>query len=362
MNKKIIFFCPSIEIGGVEKNLYKIINFFAQKNLDLYLITFSKDFSGKLSKKVKIISCNLIGDLNYPYFLKVIFCYLNYFLNFRLRKNNVFISFQSNLYFILLAKLTGNKIIARSNAAPNYYISNSLKKKIFKIIFGFADKIIVNSKEFQKIFEKTFKIKPIIIYNPSINKKLLKKYSRKKIKKNKKIINFINVGRLTNQKNQILLIKALSQIDDLNYKLIIVGNGREEINLRRYIEQNKLKKRIKIIKNVSNANQYYIKSDVFILTSRFEGLPNVLIEAQLNKKFIISSDCPSGPKEILLNGKAGYLFRNESMNDLKKKIINYQKNMNKRNIFNKIQCGFNNLDRFDEINNLQKYYDEIISL
>ena len=79
MNKKIIFFCPSIEIGGVEKNLYKIINFFAQKNLDLYLITFSKNFNGKLSKKVKIISCNLIGSLNYPYFLKVIFCYLNYF-------------------------------------------------------------------------------------------------------------------------------------------------------------------------------------------------------------------------------------------------------------------------------------------
>ena len=95
--------------------------------------------------------------MNYPYFLKVIFCYLNYFLNFRLRKNNVFISFQSNLYFILLAKLTGNKIIARSNAAPNYYISNSFKKN-FKIIFGFADKIIVNSKEFQRIFQKLLRL------------------------------------------------------------------------------------------------------------------------------------------------------------------------------------------------------------
>tara|TARA_A100001015_G_scaffold264368_1_gene311940 strand:- start:350 stop:1438 length:1089 start_codon:yes stop_codon:yes gene_type:complete len=362
MNKKIIFFCPSIEIGGVEKNLYKVINYFAQKNLDLYLITFSKNLSNKISKKVKIINCNIIGNLNYPYFLKVIFCYLNYFLNFRLRKNNVFISFQSNLYFILLAKLTGNRIVARSNAAPNYYITNSFKKKIFELIFGLADKIIVNSKEFQKIFQKTFKIKPIIIYNPSINEKLLKNHSRKKIKKNKKIINFINVGRLTYQKNQILLIKALNQINDLNYKLIIVGNGREEINLRRYIEQNKLNKRIKIIKNVANANRYYIKSDVFILTSRFEGLPNVLIEAQLNKKFIISTDCPSGPKEILLDGRAGYLFRNENIDDLKKKINNYLTNMNKRDIFEKIQYGFDNLYRFDENNNLQKYYNEIISL
>ena len=362
MNKKIIFFCPSIETGGVEKNLYKVINFFAQKNLDLYLITLSKNFSGKLSKKVKIINCNLIGNLNYPYFFKVIFCYFNYFLNFQLKKNNIFVSFQSNLYFILLAKLTGNKIIARSNAAPNYYISSSFKKKVFKLIFGFADKIIVNSKEFQRIFQKTFKIKPIVIYNPAINKKSIKNYSRKKIKKNKKIINFINVGRLTYQKNQILLIKALSQINDLNYKLIIVGNGKEEINLRKYIEQKKLNKRIKIIKNVTNANQYYIKSDVFILTSRFEGLPNVLIEAQLNKNFIISANCPSGPKEILLNGKAGYLFRNENVDDLKKKINNYLTNINKRDIFRKIQYGFNNLDRFDENNNLQKYYKEIISL
>ena len=47
---------------------------------------------------------------------------------------------------------------------------------------------------------------------------------------------------------------------------------------------------------------------------------------------------------------------------LKRKINNYLTNMNKRNIFKKIQYGFNNLDRFDEINNLQKYYDEIISL
>ena len=50
-----------------------------------------------------------------------------------------------------------------------------LLKKNFKLIFGFADKIIVNSKEFQRIFQKTFKVKPIIIYNPSVNKKLLKK-------------------------------------------------------------------------------------------------------------------------------------------------------------------------------------------
>ena len=81
-------------------------------------------------------------------------------------------------------------------------------------------------------------------------------------------------------------------------------------------------------------------------------MPNVLIEAQLNKNFIISSDCPSGPKEILLNGKAGYLFKNESIKDLKK-INNYLINKNKKEIFKKLQCGFDNLFHFNDNKNLK---------
>ena len=59
------------------------------------------------------------------------------------------------------------------------------------------------------------------------------------------------------------------------------------------------------------------------MTSKFEGLPNVLIEAQMMKKFIISSNCPTGPKEILMNGDAGYLFKNNNYKDLKKNIIRF---------------------------------------
>ena len=105
-----------------------------------------------------------------------------------------------------------------------------------------------------------------------------------------------------------------------------------------------------------------IKNEVFILTSRYEGLPNVLIEAQLNKKFIISSNCASGPKEILMNGKAGYLFKNNDIVDLKNKINNYIKNKDKKEILDKIEKGFKNLNRFNEMKNLQQYYKEIVSL
>lgn len=134
MKKKIIFFCPAIGIGGVEKNLYKIVNFFAIKNQIVYLITFRKNNTQKkFHKNVKIIDSTFFGNFPLPNFLKILFCYLNYFWKFGFKKNLLFVSFQSNLYFILLAKFTQNKIIARSNAAPNYYISNRFKKKYFKL-------------------------------------------------------------------------------------------------------------------------------------------------------------------------------------------------------------------------------------
>ena len=171
MKKKIIFFCPSIEIGGVEKNLFKVANFLSAKNEDVSVITFDEKHVYKnFSKNVKIISVKFLNKLNLPYFFKVLFCIINYFLKYGLKKNLIFVSFQSNLYFILLAKLTRNKIIARSNAAPNYYISNYVKLKLFQKIYNLADKIIVNSIEFKKKFFKIFKVRPIMIYNPSFKK------------------------------------------------------------------------------------------------------------------------------------------------------------------------------------------------
>ena len=362
MKKKIIFFCPSIEIGGVEKNLFKVANFLSAKNEDVSVITFDEKHVYKnFSKNVKIISVKFLNKLNLPYFFKVLFCIINYFLKYGLKKNLIFVSFQSNLYFILLAKLTRNKIIARSNAAPNYYISNYVKLKLFQKIYNLADKIIVNSIEFKKKFFKIFKVRPIMIYNPSFKKKYSKTKKLEKIKKSG-VINFLNIGRLTDQKNQIVLLKAFSEINNLSYKLTIIGNGSKNKELKKFKLNKNLQIKIKIINNIIDTKKFLRKCDVFILSSKFEGLPNVLIEAQIMKKFIISADCPTGPREILKNGNAGYLFNNNDYKDLKKNIIRFILKKNSVEIKNKIKIGFKNLYRFDENENLEKYYKEIKNL
>ena len=92
-----------------------------------------------------------------------------------------------------------------------------------------------------------------------------------------------------------------------------------------------------------------------ILTSRFEGLPNVLLESLALNKFIISSDCPTGPKEILDYGKGGILFKVGDFNDLGKKIIKYKKQKKKLNNLKKF--GVRRLKRFDYKKNLDNYYN-----
>ena len=117
--------------------------------------------------------------------------------------------------------------------------------------------------------------------------------------------------------------------------------------------ENKISPKVKFIGYKNNPYKYIKYSNIFILSSRFEGLPNVLLEALLLKKYIISSNCPTGPAEILLNGKAGDLFKVGDYKELSQKIINF----NRKKAMNKIKIGQNTLNRFDYKKNCNKYLE-----
>ena len=86
-------------------------------------------------------------------------------------------------------------------------------------------------------------------------------------------------------------------------------------------------------------------------------MPNVLLEAAVLKKFIISTNCPTGPREILQNGRGGFLFKVEDYISLSQRILYYY--MNQKKLKFKINHNYKNLIRFDSNKNLQKYYNEI---
>lgn len=357
MEKKIVLFMPSVEGGGVEKNFFIISNFLKKKIKNTFVITAEKNLSKKIEKgNIIYPKSDFWRNKNRP--KKYLIC-LILLIKFLLQNKNVIIfSFQANLYAIVIAKLFGQKIISRSNSSPSGWSNNFVKKILYKIGLKLADKIIVNSIEFKNEMKKKFSINVVHIYNP-LDKERIIKLSKKNVKNpfQKKTWKIINVGRLVDQKDQMTLLKAINYIKNrIEINLIIIGRGKNKQDLLNFIKDNKLNKLVKIF-YTNNPYPYIKLSDVFVLSSIFEGLPNVLLEAASLKKFIISSDCPTGPKEILDQGKGGDLFKCKDFKSLGKKIL---ESFNKKRVLDKkIQHNYKKLIRFESKVNLDKYLNII---
>ena len=355
--KKVLIFMPFIGIGGVEKNLFIISNFLSKKVKDISICTSSTKYKNKFFKKVKFITPKKKIPENLNIRIKYLICLFMLFKLFIRDRNFVVISFQANIYCILLCKLFNIKIIIRSNSSPEGWYHNKIKKFIYRKVVSTADEVIVNSLQFKNQMETRFKIKVNKIYNP-LNKNEIKRKCSSKFKNHffkKKYLNIINIGRLTEQKDQITILRAINNLKNkLKIKLIIIGRGKEKDNLMNFISQNKLKKIIQIKDPNKNVYNYLKSADIFVLSSKYEGLPNVLLEALTLKKFVISTNCPTGPKEILLNENGGLLFKIGDHKQLTKKIFYYFKN---KNICKKkLKTSIKALERFDYNFNLNQYF------
>ena len=355
-NKNLILFMPFIGGGGVEKNLFIIANHLSKKFRKIRICTLSRDKLIKFNKKVKYLgpSKNFYEKLNIR--LKYLICLIILFKFLLKHKNSTVVSFQANIYCIILCKLLNVKIIVRSNSSPSGWYHNTIKKIIYKFLISKADSVIVNSTEFKKQMERKFSIKVNCIFNP-LDIKNIKKLSNlgkpDPFFYKKKCLKLINLGRFTDQKDQITILKACKILKDLvNFRLLIFGRGIEKDKMQRFILDNNLKKFIKLKDFIDNPYKVIRQSDIFILSSKYEGLPNVLLEAASLKKIILSTKCPTGPKEILLNGKGGF-FKIGDYKDLAHKIKYINNNKKK---MKKIDICFKNLDKYDYKKNLNKYH------
>ncbi len=357
--KDLLLFIPSIEDGGVEKNFYIIASYLEKRHKSIQVIT-TKKIKKNILNKAKIINPSINLENFKDRKMKYLFCLLILLKKILFNKNYLVFAFQANLYCVILCKLLGVKVITRSNSSPEGWSKNHIKFYLYKKISSFADKIIVNSIEFKKEFKKKFLIDPKCILNP-LNKKEILLKSKIKVKKifSKNKLKLITVGRLVDQKNHITILKALNKIKQkVDFELIIIGKGNLKNILLKYINKNNLKKNVKILNFKKNPYPYIKQSEIFLLSSKFEGLPNVLLESQVLKKYIISSNCPTGPKEILLDGRAGDLFKINDHNKLANLILKYKKNKFKN--LQKIKLGYDYIKRYDLTKNL-KEYDKTIS-
>ena len=213
-------------------------------------------------------------------------------------------------YISIFAKLFGSKvktIISERSTPSMLYGDASLPSRasriLIKRLYPLADLIISNSKGNRSDLIENFDISPAsirVLYNPLNLTKIMSLAATQ----NHNLIDFdrftyIAVGRLDQGKNHRLLINAFTKIENKNTQLLILGEGPLKKTLERQIVTLKLEKRVFLIGFNSNPYQYMTKADAFVLSSNYEGFPNVLIEALACGLPVISTDCKSGPREIL---------------------------------------------------------------
>ena len=143
---------------------------------------------------------------------------------------------------------------------------------------------------------------------------------------------FIAVGRFTKQKNFEFLVKNFIKLREKysDIKLVILGDGELLDRIKKIVIHKNLDQEILILGYQKNVFRFFSEARALILPSLWEDPGFVIIEAAACNLNIISSDCKNGPKEILLNGKGGYLFKNNDSDSFKKVFETFmESNQNK---------------------------------
>jgi len=240
--------------------------------------------------------------------------------------------------FLLIFFKFNTKFVLRISGLPKLTI---LRKFLWKFVSNKVFLITCPSEQTKKDLEKLNifpKNKLKILYDPIIKvddiMQQLKQANHLNLKEKKYLL---NIGRLTNQKNHMLLLKAFLEISKTNSELLlyIIGAGENKKKIQSFIELNNLQKNIFLLGHLNNVFPIIKNSLAVISTSLWEDPGAVMVEASYCNKNVISSNCPNGPEEFLSNGKGGYLFQNKNKKDLVDKIKLFL-NENEKDRFSKI--------------------------
>lgn len=308
---KIAFLINSLTSGGAEKIVLTIINELKKENRNIELICLEENNFYDLPSNIKITylkknsreSSGIIKLFEIPF--------LSYKLKKYIEKNNIKIV-QSHLYranyINVLSNLLGSKHksqIVNHGIASRYKIKGLLGKInlfLIKKLYTKANTVITISQEMKNDLNRLYKFNnsQLVINNPYDlnNIDILKIEEVSEFTFNPEKIYLITMGRLIKLKRYDDVIKSLKNLPH-NIELILLGEGEEEENLKILTKELDLEKRTHFIGNVKNPFKYLSKANIFILSSETEGFPNSLIEAIACDLLVISSDCISGPREIL---------------------------------------------------------------
>ncbi|SFV67558.1 Glycosyl transferase, group 1 [hydrothermal vent metagenome] len=294
-------------------------------SVDLVVVNKTGAYSNKVDTEVNLI------DFNKNRVLLAIFPLISYFKN---NKPNATLTTMPHLSLIVsiarfLSGIKTNLVVRQ----PNFLSLNSGDKwwtkyyiKLVCWFFNRSDNVIGISQGVCENLSKLGVKKCQTIYNPAVFSEILK-LAEKKVDFEFKKKTFIAVGRLVKQKNFSLLIDAFAQVKkQLDCQLIILGEGELETKLEKQIKKLNLEDDIHLLGFVDNPFYFMKNADVFVLSSLWEGFGNVVAESLALGTQVVSTNCPSGPSEILEDGKYGFLVEVNNSEKLASAMLNALEN------------------------------------
>jgi glycosyltransferase involved in cell wall biosynthesis len=235
-------------------------------------------------------------------------------------KSNILIFFTIKLFHIK------SKLVLRESTNRSVYHYKLIEKKIFKLVYNKADKIIALSQGVSTDLIEKFKIKSnniSVIYNPVDIDAVNIKKKKIGIKLDDSLPTIISVGRLIEAKDYHTLLMAYSELKkNMDFHAYILGKGELYDSIKDEIETLGLEKMVTLLG--FNENPYAImgQANLFVLSSKWEGFGNVIIEAMALGLPIITTDCNYGPREIITNNTNGVLVEVGNYQELSKQIFN----------------------------------------
>ncbi|WP_416147721.1 glycosyltransferase [Salipaludibacillus sp. HK11] len=324
---KILFFIYEMGAGGAARTLLNIMNNLDREKFQPVLVTLN--FDGSYEKDLK-------DDVS---FIKLPTKRLSrsiFKLAAIIRNEKIDLVFSTiprvNTIATIANKLSFTKSRNVVREADN--LGGTLKEDLQLLFFGFiyrlSNQVVSLSEGVKNNLVEKYKLKPDnikVIYNPVDLKKIEQQLieamppnHNEIFQTDEKII--VTAGRLVKQKDQRTLFEAFKKVQaKVVSRLVILGEGPLETELKVLAEENGMSDRIHFIGFQQNPYKYIHQADLFALSSKHEGFSHVIAESLATGTMVVSTDCKSGPSEVLDKGKYGYLCEVGNADEMSQQMI-----------------------------------------
>jgi GalNAc-alpha-(1->4)-GalNAc-alpha-(1->3)-diNAcBac-PP-undecaprenol alpha-1,4-N-acetyl-D-galactosaminyltransferase len=303
--RKLLLTIPTLQGGGAERVMTTLANYWAALGWDITLVTYEKEGTTPfydVHASIHLIQINALS-LN-PFLLAFDILKRIWKMRRIMRQTSpqAVVSFMdmNNVLTTLAARGLGIPVCISERVDPQSTPISFVKKILRDGVYTLADAIIVQTERISVSLPNFLKKCTRVIENPIAAQQVSLNYEAK---------NIIAVGRLCGQKGFNSLIEAFGLLPESckDWILTLWGEGEDRAKLESLIQEKGLEKKVKLPGATKNIFQEMAKGSIFILSSRFEGMPNALCEAMALGLAVVSTDCPTGPRELITPFEDGLL-------------------------------------------------------